>query len=92
MSLVDARWHKSSYSGSQGECVEVAWFKSSHSGSQTNCVEVGWAKSSHSGTQTECVEVAVSPGIVGVRDTKDRQGGTLTVPAAAWSAFLKAQR
>ncbi|MFD9890580.1 DUF397 domain-containing protein [Amycolatopsis sp. NPDC059027] len=75
MSLADARWHKSSYSGSQTNCVEVAWFKSSHSGSQGGCVEV-----------------AVAPGIVGVRDTKDRQGGTLTVPAAAWSAFLKAQR
>ncbi|MFD9966398.1 DUF397 domain-containing protein [Amycolatopsis sp. NPDC058986] len=92
MSLADAQWRKSNYSGSQGECVEVAWFKSSYSGSQTNCLEVAWHKSSYSGSQTECVEVAVAPSVVGVRDTKDRQGGTLTVPAAAWSAFLKAQR
>ncbi|MFD9894155.1 DUF397 domain-containing protein [Amycolatopsis sp. NPDC059027] len=28
----------------------------------------------------------------GVRDTKDRDGGTLILPATAWSAFLHAQR
>ncbi|MFE0027018.1 DUF397 domain-containing protein [Amycolatopsis sp. NPDC059021] len=65
-------WFKSSYSsGTSNECVEVAWFKSSYSSSPTN----------------ECVEVAHLPEAVGVRDTKDRDGGTLTVPAAAWATF-----
>jgi hypothetical protein len=51
-----------------------------------------WRKSSYSTTEANCVEVAVAPVVVGIRDTKDRDGGTLTVPAAAWSAFLRAQR
>jgi hypothetical protein len=33
-------WRKSSYSGTQSECVEVAWRKSSYSGSNSTCVEV----------------------------------------------------
>lgn len=35
-------WRKSSYSGSNGGCVEIAWRKSSYSGSNGDCVEVGW--------------------------------------------------
>jgi Domain of unknown function (DUF397) len=35
-------WHKSSYSGDNGNCVEVSWRKSSHSGTNGNCVEVSW--------------------------------------------------
>jgi hypothetical protein len=50
----------------------------------------GWRKSSYSGSQTECVEVALTPEVVGVRDTKDRDGGTLLVPAAVWQAFVTA--
>ncbi|RKT85110.1 protein of unknown function [Saccharopolyspora antimicrobica] len=33
-------WRKSSYSGSQSECVEVGWSKSSYSGAEGDCVEV----------------------------------------------------
>lgn len=47
-----------------------------------------WRKSSYSATQQECVEVALAPK-VGVRDTKDREGGQLTVPAGAWQAFVR---
>ncbi|QIZ34128.1 DUF397 domain-containing protein [Saccharopolyspora sp. ASAGF58] len=47
-----------------------------------------WSKSSYSATQNECVEVAMVPGVVGVRDTKDRDGGTLVFGNAAWSGFL----
>ncbi|WP_103353040.1 DUF397 domain-containing protein [Amycolatopsis sp. CA-128772] len=47
-----------------------------------------WRKSSHSTNDSNCVEVATSPSTVGVRDTKDREGGHLTVPAPAWAAFL----
>lgn len=47
-----------------------------------------WFKSSYSPTQNECVEVAMVPGVVGVRDTKDRDGGTLVFTSAAWTSFL----
>jgi hypothetical protein len=73
----DLTWRKSSYSsGEGGECVEIA----------------AWRKSTHScGEGGECVEVA-SAGAVFVRDTSDRAGGTLAVPAFAWSAFVAAIR
>ncbi|WIX83824.1 DUF397 domain-containing protein [Amycolatopsis carbonis] len=69
-----------------------AWHKSSHSTSESNCVEVGaWNKSSYSTTQANCVEVTATPAIeIGVRDTKDRGAGHLTVSAQAWTAFLTA--
>ncbi|QGN46547.1 DUF397 domain-containing protein [Micromonospora sp. WMMD558] len=36
-----------------------------------------------------CVEVADNlPGVVLVRDTKDRDGGTLAFTPAAWRAFV----
>lgn len=54
-----------------------------------------WHKSSRSDTGG-CVEVADNlPGRVLVRDTKDREGGTLSFGPAAWRAFVnlaKAQR
>jgi len=33
-------WQKSSYTGTNGACVEVGWHTSSHSGPNGNCVEV----------------------------------------------------
>jgi hypothetical protein len=53
-----------------------------------------WRKSSHSGAQagTSCVELATAPQGVAVRDTTDRAGFTLSVPAGAWTAFLAALR
>lgn len=47
-----------------------------------------WRKSSFSGGGNNCVEVAPSASVVGVRDTKDRAAGHLTVSASAWAAFL----
>jgi hypothetical protein len=48
-----------------------------------------WRKSSHSGNpQGECVEVAPAAEEVLVRDTKDRDGGTVSLPGYAWKAFL----
>lgn len=66
----------------------VTWRKSSYSGTETDCVEVGfrWRKSSYSATEGECVEVALST-TVGVRDTKARHLGQLTVSRAAWTAL-----
>ncbi|MEU5850961.1 DUF397 domain-containing protein [Saccharopolyspora shandongensis] len=50
--------------------------------------DAAWFKSSYSATQNACVEVAMVPGAVGVRDTKDRDGGTLVFDSTAWTSFL----
>ena len=71
-SLNSAPWRKSSHSGNSGaDCVEVAT----------------WRKSTHSANNgTNCVEVAAD-GRVLIRDTTNRDGTVLDVPAAAWSRF-----
>ena len=49
-----------------------------------------WHKSSRSGSNGgDCVEVADNlPGIVAVRDSKDRQGPVLVFPRDTWQAFI----
>jgi Domain of unknown function (DUF397) len=66
-------WRKSTYSdASGGQCVEVAT----------------WRKSSYStGDGGQCIEVA-SGGLVLVRDTTNRDGGTLALSGADWERFL----
>ena len=50
-----------------------------------------WLKSSYSGGDGgQCVEVGRAPEHVGIRDTKNRDLGHLTVSAAAWRTFIKA--
>ena len=66
-------WFKSSYSGNEGNCLEVA---------------VGWRKSSYSGNEGDCVEVAECPDTVHVRDSKDTAGPQLRFSTAGWSAFV----
>jgi len=48
-----------------------------------------WRKSTYSGSNGGgCVEIARNlPGIVAVRDSKDREGPVLTFTPAEWSAF-----
>ena len=49
---------------------------------------VTWRKSSFSGGNGgQCVEVADTARVVLVRDTTDRDGAVLSIPASAWQAF-----
>ncbi|GAA2715652.1 DUF397 domain-containing protein [Micromonospora olivasterospora] len=49
-----------------------------------------WRKSTRSsGNGGNCVEVADNlPGVVGVRDSKDKEGPVLTFGPASWKAFV----
>lgn len=51
-----------------------------------------WRKSSRSSDNSYCVEVAVTAELVGVRDTKDRDGGTLIFERERWAAFVRGLR
>jgi hypothetical protein len=50
-----------------------------------------WRKSTHR-SNIDCVEVAFDRPEVLVRDTKDRTGGTLTIPAPGWRQLLSRLR
>ncbi len=47
-----------------------------------------WRKSSLSADGPSCVEVAFADDTVAVRDTKDREGGTLVFHRGAWASFV----
>jgi len=47
-----------------------------------------WRKSSYSCDSAACVEVALSFETVGVRDSKDVTGPTLSFSADAWRTFI----
>ncbi len=78
-SIFKAQWKKSSYTGNQGNCVEVA---------------INWRKSSYSGRNGDCVEVGAHPAAVlhGIRDSKNPDAAALFLPSSEWAAFVTAAR
>ncbi|MDG4805973.1 DUF397 domain-containing protein [Micromonospora sp. WMMD1120] len=57
----------------------------------TDLAGATWRKSTRSGgSGGNCVEVADNlPGVVGVRDSKDPTGPTLTFAPASWATFVR---
>jgi hypothetical protein len=53
--------------------------------------KAAWRKSIRS-ANNGCVEVAFVEGLVGVRDSKDREGPALVFSASEWEAFLAGAR
>lgn len=52
--------------------------------------ESAWFKSSYSNDSGgACVEIAGLTSLVGIRDSKDKTGPALVVPATAWSSFVE---
>ncbi|AOS64086.1 DUF397 domain-containing protein [Actinoalloteichus hymeniacidonis] len=49
-----------------------------------------WRKARRSQNTSACIEVGQAPGLIGIRDTKDRAGGTLVVDRVTFGAFLAA--
>jgi hypothetical protein len=74
-------WRVSSYTGSQGNCVEVGtWRVSSYSASTGNCVEIGAGVAD------------IADAVIAVRDTQDRGGAVLRVSAETWRRFIAVVR
>jgi hypothetical protein len=52
-------------------------------------MEDSFRKSSYSANGgSDCVEIGQATEVIGVRDTTDRDGGTLRFTAEAWQTFL----
>jgi hypothetical protein len=52
----------------------------------------GWRTATYSNGNAECVEVGTAAESIAVRDTKERPGTVLTIPAAAWRRFTASLR
>lgn len=51
-----------------------------------------WRKSSYSNSESVCVELSVGAAETSVRDTKDREGGTLAFSRDAFGGLLSAAK
>ncbi len=76
--LAGALWRKSTYTQSNGACVEVAF------------PDADWRTSTRSQSNGACVEVVVKPSIAGIRDSKQPDGGVVLAGFPAWDAFRRA--
>lgn len=48
-----------------------------------------WHTSTRSSANGQCVEVAENlPGVVAIRDSKNRQAGALLIDDATWTSFI----
>ncbi|SDK62805.1 protein of unknown function [Actinopolyspora mzabensis] len=47
-----------------------------------------WHTSSYSGNNGTCVEVGFATSTVLIRDTKNREGGTIALSSITWQSFL----
>jgi hypothetical protein len=65
-------WRKARRSNSQGQCVEAA----------------SWRKPGGSVHNGACVEAGQGPGVIGVRDSRDRRV-VLEVSPEAWARFTR---
>jgi hypothetical protein len=77
MDIGHLTWRKSSYTGANGNCVEVAHVPA-------------WRKSSYSSNGGgSCVEVAELPAAaIAVRDSKDPDGPKLIFSSGEWREFI----
>lgn len=71
------------------------WRKASFSEGNGNsdCVEIGrWRKStfSEASGNSDCVELARDQALTAIRDSKNPDGGTLTIPDDGWHALRTA--
>ncbi|MEV2277625.1 DUF397 domain-containing protein [Nocardiopsis sp. NPDC049922] len=82
--MMSEHWAKSSYSNREGgNCVEA------------RCIMDGWTKSSYSnGKGGECVEArgVLAVSTIAVRDTQNRDLGSLCFPGGEWTALLDTLR
>jgi len=53
---------------------------------------MNWRKATYSNGGENCVETASCSGVVLVRDTTNRDGGTLAFSAGAWARFTASLR
>lgn len=59
-------------------------------GKEADFSKAEWFKSSLSGPLTDnCVEVAFAGDLIGVRDSKNREGGVLVFTKTEWKAFVE---
>jgi hypothetical protein len=54
-----------------------------------NLPAVVWRKSTYSGSDSDCVEVALTENVKAVRDSKNPDGGMLTVDVATFVKLVK---